>query len=243
MRVAICDSNGLHAELLADELQALAAECDVEVITQLFPNYASLEDGMGKMSVDLMIVEAEMDGNSGIELVSRLRRGRRTPFDVIFVSADSSLALAAYAAFPIGFLLKPVSRARLRPVFRHAIAGFSTAKPLLCRAPNGERLMIHADDIVYVEVTGTDLVFHCLQGELHATGALSEICTHLPVGDFYRSHRSFVVNLNYVVRSSEYFFTMSTGEHVSIAKNRYAEAKHVLADFAGLTDLGSLHVE
>lgn len=243
MRVAICDGNGLHAELLADELHALAAECDVDVVTQLFPNYSSLEEGLGKMSVDLMIVEAEMDGKSGIELVSRLRRGRRTPFDVVFVARDADLALAAYAAFPIGFLIKPVSRARLRPVFRHTIAGFSAVKTLLCRAANGERLMIHADDIVYVEVTGTDLVFHCLQGELHAIGALSDVCAHLPVGNFYRAHRSFVVNLNYVVRSSEYFFTMSTGERVAIAKNRYAEAKHVLADFAGLTDCGSLHGE
>ena len=44
--------------------------------------------------------------------------------------------------------------------------------------------------------------------------------------------------MNHAVRLSEYFFEMDTGEKVSVAKNRYAEAKQVMRAFAGTGPAG-----
>ena len=104
---------------------------------------------------------------------------------------------------------------------------------LLLRTKAGGRLAIPIDSIVYIEVSGTELILHCGASEYEAAGALSDVCTHLPVEEFYRSHRSFVVNMSHTVRLSEYFFEMDTGERVSVAKNRYAEAKQALKAFVG----------
>jgi hypothetical protein len=36
-----------------------------------------------------------------------------------------------------------------------------------------------------------------------------------------------------VVRAAKYYFVMDNGDKVTIAKNRYAEAKGILTDFIG----------
>jgi DNA-binding LytR/AlgR family response regulator len=55
----------------------------------------------------------------------------------------------------------------------------------------------------------------------------------LPEKRFYRAHRSYVVNLDCVVGAEKYHFIMCNGDKVSIAKNRYAEAKKAYSEYYG----------
>jgi DNA-binding LytR/AlgR family response regulator len=64
-------------------------------------------------------------------------------------------------------------------------------------------------------------------------GSLTEVLRQLPESEFYRSHRSYIVNLGFVTKMSKYAFTMQNGDKVTIAKNRYAEAKAKFDKFAG----------
>ena len=186
---------------------------------------------------DLLIRGAEVAGESGIDFARKLRLADDC-CDIIFVAESADYALAAYSAFPTGYILLPATRKKLRPAFRRAAKRFSSRRRLLLHTDGGGRVSVPVDSIVYIEVVGTDLLLHCGTRTYSATGALADVCTHLPADEFYRSHRSFVVNMNRAVRLSEYFFEMDTGEKVSVAKNRYAEAKQVMRAFAGAGPAG-----
>ena len=107
-----------------------------------------------------------------------------------------------------------------------------TRKPSISlRNANGGKVNVNIEDIMYIEVFRTELDVHCKNGILICTGSLVETYGVLPTRQFYRSHRSFIVNLQHVVQINRYQFTMSNGDKVTIAKNRYTEAKAAFDDF------------
>ena len=93
-------------------------------------------------------------------------------------------------------------------------------------------MSVAIDSILYIEVFRTELDVHC-RDEVHVcTGSLNEVCAKLPSVQFYRAHRSYIVNLASVSAIERYQFTMCNGDKVTVAKNRYAEAKSALRGFA-----------
>ena len=74
---------------------------------------------------------------------------------------------------------------------------------------------------------------HCKDQVYVCNGSLADTYHMLPSEQFYRSHRSFIVNLKYVTKINRYQFAMGNGDKVTIAKNRYAEAKEILRAFVG----------
>ena len=232
MRIAVCDGTGSCPSPLESELRSLAAEAEVEVSVSAFTSFPQLAAANERESFDLLILAVEAAGASGIDFARGLRLADNC-CDIIFVAENADYALAAYSVFPTGYILCPVTKTKLRPAFRYVSRRFRSRRILLLRTKKGEQLSVPVDSIVFIEVTGTELLLRCGGRTLSAAGALSDVCAHLPVDEFYRSHRSFVVNMNRVERLSEYFFEMDTGDRVSVAKNRYAEAKQALRAFAG----------
>ena len=62
---------------------------------------------------------------------------------------------------------------------------------------------------------------------MEGIGSLSAVSDALPQKLFYRAHRNFIVNLQYVEKIGHYYFEMQNGDRVTVAKNRYTEARAV----------------
>ena len=182
---------------------------------------------------DLLVLETSLRGSNGIEFARNLRLSR-CESDIIFVSMSDEQALAAYSAFPIGYIIKPFQRKRLRAPFRRAATKYIKKPTIILRDLNGVKLNVGVDEILYIEVIGNELDIHTRTGQVKCIGSLAETYLALPQKQFYRSHRSFIVNMNYIVRAAKYYFVMDNGDKVTIAKNRYAEAKEILTSFVGV---------
>ena len=102
---------------------------------------------------------------------------------------------------------------------------------MLVDTADGGKTIVPRDDILYVEVFGNDLVFHCKSETVEGIGSLTGVMERLSSSGFYRSHRNFIVNLRYVQRIGRFFFVMQNGEKVSVAKNRYTEARGVFESY------------
>ena len=134
----------------------------------------------------------------------------------------------------MGYILLPPVKRRLRIPFRYVAEKLKGRNLLVFHEPNGVRVTVDANDILYIEVIGAELSVYTRTDVIKCNGtSLAETYEKLPPERFYRCHRSFIVNLDYVVRSVKYYFLMENGEKVTVAKNRYAEAKAILEDFVG----------
>lgn len=231
-KVAICDDSQTGLADLVMWIRELADEISLEATVEVFRSFKSLLKAMSEQEYKLLILETAIGDNSGIEFARRLRRGGFRA-EIIFHTSDPDSALEAYSAYPTAYILKPASKKKFREPFRYVTEKYRKKPSVVLKTREGERASVNMEDICYVEVFRTELDVHCVEGVEVYVGSLSDVLRQLPQTQFYRSHRSYIVNLEFVSRMGKYFFTMLNGDKVAIAKNRYAEAKAKFEEFVG----------
>ncbi len=226
LRIAICDDTPEHAELLCRAFRAFGEEMSVSVTADSYSDFAALDKVLAENmnAYRLLVLETKVDSEDGIAFAYDLRK-KGCVAEILFLTADRELALTAYGAYPMGYLLKPADRTELRDAFRFACRRYEKKPSILLKGNDGKRSGFAAEDIIYIEVFRADLEVHSVHGNVACVGALVDVYERLPKKQFYRSHRSFIVNLGRVARVEKYRFVMENGDFVTIAKNRYAEAK------------------
>lgn len=232
LRIAICDDTPAHAEQLGRALRAFGEEGGVRVECTCYAGFAELERALEK-DVDayrLLVLETRVGDADGVATACRLR-AKGCCAEILFFTGDEGRALEAYAAYPMGYIVKPASRNELRDAFRFVAMRHEKKPSIILNGMGGKRNGFAADDIIYIEVFRTELDVHTAKGNSTCVGALGEVFGRLPKDQFYRSHRSFIVNLKRIRRMEKYRFVMDNGEFVTIAKNRYAEAKKAWTAF------------
>jgi DNA-binding LytR/AlgR family response regulator len=232
-RIAICDDMQSHAAELSKMLISLAGEIPVECEVDVFRSFKALQKAMSENTYRLLFLETQLGGIGGIDFARRLRMIDEE-IDIVFCSSESDSALAAYTVYPVGYLTKPVDRKKLRDVFRYVTDKYRQKPSIVLRGIDGGERMICVDDILYIEVFGAELDVHCKRGVVLCSGTLVEAGDLLSSTDFYRSHRSFIVNLRYTTGIERYQFRMVNGDTVAVAKNRYAEVKAAFEEYAGV---------
>lgn len=229
-RIALCDTNAADMKSLQEKLEQLAVQMHLEITVDCFRSAKTLYDAAKEKPFSLVFLETEIGGVRGIDLARRIRFHNEETA-VIFVSAKEEYALAAYAVFPVGYLLKPVSRAKLHDPVSYALGKRKSANRLFLTTLDGGKIKIDLEELLYVEVFGNELDFHCKREIVRTLGALSSMEEILPKTEFYRSHRNFIVNLRYVQKIERYYFGMQNGEMVAVAKNRFTEARAVFEKY------------
>lgn len=117
IRVAICDDHPVFRSGLA---AVLAAEPDIDVCLEA-GTVAELRERLQSASVDLLLLDVELPGESGIEALPTLLDGRR----VLMLSAhdDPRRVKAAVEAGACGFVRKDAAPRELLKAVRDAAAG------------------------------------------------------------------------------------------------------------------------
>lgn len=230
LRIAICDDTPLYTGELAAQLHELAEELTLSVTIDTYQSYATLGEAHAAQAFDVIFLEVALRDGDGIEFARQLR-GEDLTTDLVYYSSSATRALEAYATFPTGYLLKPPQKRHLKPVLEFIATRRGQKKTILFRTPQGGRAAVALDDIRYVEVMGNDLSVHTERENIECLGSLSETFRAVSPKQFYRCHRSFLVNMRYVRSLHRYHFLMKNGDEVAVAKNRYAQAKEILNDF------------
>lgn len=224
-RVAVCDDVERDLSEMAAVAAGLLKESGMEPETQRFHSAAELLAARTRgASWDLILLDIMMDGKDGIELAESLRKaGDET--DLIFITSSPEYALAGYRAYPVSYLLKPLTREKLGPVLSRCLERRQKLPSLVLDALDGGKLTLMLGEIRYIEVYRRELVVHCKDRAFSCVGPLNAVLDELPAESFYHCHRSYVVNLNQVSGVRKYCFLLRGGEEVPIAVRAYPEAQ------------------
>jgi two-component system LytT family response regulator len=169
---------------------------------------------------DLVLCDIQMPGGSGFDLLD----GFKEPtFQVVFVTAFDNYAIKAFEYSAIDYLLKPFSSKNLVEVIEKAKSNKSKEdnlvqlKALLDNKEEVNTLVIsghdkiHAikiNDLAYLEADSnyTKIVVVSNEEEVLCSKTLKNFEDQLPAQEFFRVHRSFIIN-----RERVQFFSPKTG--------------------------------
>lgn len=194
----------MKAIALDDEplaLEILQNFCDgIEYVT-LQKTFTRSEEAfkyLKKYPVDLLFLDINMPSISGLDFYKKLPHKTM----VIFTTAYSEYAVEGFTLSATDYLLKPFSFAR----FQQAIEKAFLQWKLQNQIPEQQYLFIRADyslikilfsDILFIEGLDDYLKIHIQnQKTIVARMTLKALLQKLPVTEFVRVHRSFIVPIS-----------------------------------------------
>ena len=150
-----------------------------------------------KFPVDLIFLDIQMPSVNGIDFYKQVKQDTM----VIFTTAYSEYAVEGFNLSAVDYLLKPFTFARFQQAVAKASeyynyrkqAGHDTHKFLFIRA-DYSLLKIALGDILYVEGLDDYLKIHLAGSHpVVARMTMKALLEKLPVNDFIRVHRSYIV--------------------------------------------------
>jgi two-component system LytT family response regulator len=188
---------------------------------------------------DIVFSDIEMPGYSGLQLLDFFN-DNEVGFELIFTTSYSDFAVRAFQLSAIDYLLKPVDVALLKKAVdkvrkkqnfklreRAELLRDNLASQMLKRIAlpyNGGVNFIDTTEIVYLKADNvyTD-IFLRNKSTITASKPLKDFATLLPKTQFFRCHRSYLINMQLV---KEYITTnggeivMANGVLIPVARER-----------------------
>lgn len=151
--------------------------------------------------IDVLFLDVEMPGMSGIELVQSLE-GRRPM--IIFTTGTTDYAAVAFDLNVVDFLIKPILPVRFlqaiekaRELYRNknTIAGVKEDEFIFIRDSSIVR-RLKVSDILYLEAKGDYVKINVPNQVYNIHSSLKSVEQKLSPTVFLRVHRSFIVNVS-----------------------------------------------
>lgn len=153
---------------------------------------------------DVLFLDIQMPGRSGMELAETLAHLRRPPA-VVFVTAFSEYAANAYELDAVDYVMKPVEQARLIKALDKvelSLRARSDVEPgakqpaRIMVEREGRRAFIPSGSVCCIEAAGDNSNVVCSDGVYFANESISSFEARLAGEGFLRVHRSYLVNLD-----------------------------------------------
>lgn len=178
---------------------------------------------------DLIFLDIQMPKINGFEMLELLDQ----PPAVIFTTAFDEYAIKAFDAHAVDYLLKPFSKERFDKAVNKWLEQQSTVpagntKQLLDTAAqspsqnnrivvkNGNKIkIIPINDVLYLEAADDYVKVHTTEGYFLKSQTMAHFENSLDASVFCRSHRSYLINTQYITRIDPY----EKDNHVAILKN------------------------
>lgn len=208
LRVLIVDDNPGARALLKGCLKELPG---VEVAGEA----ASGEEALVKAreaEPDVILLDIDMPDMDGLAVARRLAEEREEVY-LVFVTAYPEYALEAFEVYAYDYILKPIDEDRVKRTIQRIqedlqpsgadlaeiVAALNRPNQLLVR--NGrEVVFIDVNDVVFFEKEERRTIIYTKDGRYETTESLGELEQKLDPHTFFRSHKSYIVNLKLVER-------------------------------------------
>ena len=245
LRALIVDDEAIARKILREELEQFDG---MEVAGEAEDGISALA-AIHDLSPDLIFIDLQMPGMSGLDLIRRLPSAGHLPM-VVIVTAFDQYAIQAFEAGAIDYLLKPIGPDRLAQAVERAIRlhGRPAAvaerlahvqeivepeearnvKKIVARAGE-EYLLLGTDEVLAFEADGELVWILTAKKRYLATQPLRVIQEKLRSTSFQRIHRKALVNIDHVrkmsaLSSQRWLVTLTNGQEFIVSKRR---ARHV----------------
>lgn len=209
-----------------------------EILNDLYPNiivdnpYNNWKDaikGVYNTQPDIIFMDISMPEKSGFDILNLLPE---SDAEIIFVTAHSEFAIEAFEHAAAGYILKPVNEKKLVDTVNRVLKKIDkkqsyeqTSLTTKIGIPDNDSIVYHnLSDIYYLETVNRYTKVVTKDSEIVSSYSLGTYKKILQNTDFLLVHRSFMVNLNHVVRlDTNNFIVLSNGKEIPISKNSKTE--------------------
>lgn len=224
MKIAICDDD----EMMQKEVKRFINEysekhkLDLPEI-QLFScgeDLIACEDRF-----DIAFLDVEMSGISGIYTGKELEKKNKKILNFIITSHTDYLDEAmSFHAFR--FLSKPLDKQRFFRNYKDALRAYHTVTERTAIETKEGIFAVDSSDIIMIEAQFRKVIVTTVDGTYYSTQRIDYWANSLNKMNFFRTHRSFIVNMEHVDNFTHNLVTLHEGKYTAyLTVRKYPDFK------------------
>ena len=218
MIVAICDDD----EIFRKEIKTFLINYKTE--HRLHIDILEFEDGNSLLNCkelfDIVFLDYQMPN----------LRSRKNICSIIFITSFPEFMIEAFEVNTYRFLIKPLDTIKLSKDIDCFVKDKKIFSPIVVNV-YGEQIVISSEDIIYLEGSGKYCNIRTIDNTVQSSKTLSGVLKLLPQHCFFRTHKSYAINLYCIVSIKNNFITLNNGEKAKISRNRMSDFKKAYKDF------------
>jgi DNA-binding LytR/AlgR family response regulator len=228
MKILICDSDLESIAKLAQIIRNKYNESDLHTDLLIEATHTP-EEFLGALNTaelpfDIIFTDIAPGGEPGIP-VALVAKNRFPQTQIIFFSANPKLAELIYVEMqPYAFINKPFNAEIVYHHIDTIAQKLSGEIKTLELFSNRQTYKIDLKRITYIESDRNKITVHLVRDSLTAISTLREIEKSLDE-NFIKCHKSFIVNLAYIIGVEKGDFLLATGERVPISRANLTKSK------------------
>ncbi len=227
VKIAICEDEKIHQELLTENLKQLFNELSIDYEVYIFDSGEQLLENYPE-NVDIFLLDIQMDELNGMDIAKKIREIDNNNVEIIFTTSLIEYIQEGYEVRAYRYLLKPIE---FEDIKRHITACIEEIRmkknKYLLISDKYNNYKIKIESIIYIEVQNKDITIHTLESNYKAKMSMNKIEKELKEYNFFRCHKSFLINVKFVENVKQYIAILENGQEVSVSRYKFKEFKSV----------------
>lgn len=216
--IGVCDDNIIECTALSRKIKKLLSLKGIAASVSDFYSGSALLAWNQK--IDILFLDIKMASMNGLE-TARLLREQGQDFILIFITSAEEYVYDAFEAEAFRYILKPADGFKLEKALLAAVEKKrKQPEKFLVFHWNREVMKINLDDVFYFEITGRVIKAHLKTGCQEFYEKIGILEEKLLEFEFFRCHKSYLVNLKFVKSFSKTEIIMENEDHLLLSRRR-----------------------
>ena len=235
IKIAFCDDDMEVLHQMNELLDRYRVERNEDITYAAFQSPFELLTEIEKgIRPDILFLDVVMPGQNGMDVAKEIRQ-YDTNMRIIFLTSSPEFAVESYSVGAYFYQLKPIWEESFFRLMDAVLAECEKKKKnsLILRSKDGIT-RINLQQLEYCEVLGRKLLFHLENGAvLESAWSLDDLAGQLmQYSNFFRPHRSFLVNMEYIQNISSRSIKMVNDAEIPIPHGKCSEIKNTYMEYA-----------
>ena len=235
IKIAFCDDDMEVLHQMNELIDRYRVERNEDITYAAFQSPFELLTEIEKgIRPDILFLDVVMPGQNGMDVAKEIRQ-YDTNMKIIFLTSSPEFAVESYSVGAYFYQLKPIWEESFFRLMDAVLAEGEKKKKnsLILRSKDGIT-RIDLQQLEYCEVLGRKLLFHLENGAvLESAGSLDDLAGQLmQYSNFFRPHRSFLVNMEYIQNISSRSIKMVNDAEIPIPHGKCSEIKNTYMEYA-----------
>lgn len=226
MYIAICDDSIKECQAVAQIIDAFAGKWNISVRYRIFQDAEEMISIAKNERFTHYILDVVMPSMDGITAAQELR-SIDAEAKLVFLTSFREFAYQSYRVKAFDYLLKPVRNDELSALLEQ-MQNIEDASEESLIIPKGRSFIrVFPKRLSYLEVSHKKLYFHMQDGQVwEVIGTLAQYeQALLSRPDFFKIHRSYIVNLNQISMLSPGGCIMLSGQNLPVSRLLYNQVR------------------
>lgn len=229
--VAICDDLEDERRALAQMVRGYARRRGRTVRFRFFASGDELLASSQQLrTCQILFLDIYMPGLSGVETARRLRAAGYGA-SIVFATTSTDHGVDSFEVRASDYLVKPFRQEEVDRALDWCLEHMPEPLRSLSVYAEREPQEFPLASVLYIEVLGHQSHIHTLRQTVVVRKSLDDLERAVDSPDFFRCHRSFLVNLNHVERIESSDFLMSDGARIPISSPNLPRARDTFLDW------------